>query len=217
VDDERKDTVLWLEATTGTERSFGVPFDRYRIRVFRKTYAQLKSVHDAEDVVVIVFLEAWRSRAKVRIVDGAILPWLLSVTSYVLLNQARGTRRWQRLLAALPEPEEQADRADDVLDRLNQNAQLRAIYDAMTTLNAQERSIIDSAEFECVPNTPNVIELSADIKAHQIVTVAASRTDHILAWASWLRDRVEVPPSAAQRAEIGDEEVSHSEYLGCVS
>ncbi|MBO1741604.1 RNA polymerase sigma factor [Leifsonia sp. TF02-11] len=151
MDDERTDAVLWLEATTGTERSFGVLFDRYRIRVFRKAYAQLKSVHDAEDVVAIVFLEAWRSRAKVRIVDGAILPWLLSVTSYVLLNQARGTRRWRRLLAALPEPEEQADHADDVLERLNQNAQLRAIYDAMTTLNAQERSIIDLIVIEELP------------------------------------------------------------------
>lgn len=151
MDDERTDAGLWLEATTGTERSFGVLFERYRIRVFRKAYAHLKSVHDAEDVVAIVFLEAWRSRAKVRIVDGSILPWLLSVTSYVLLNQARGTRRWQRLLAALPEPEEQADHADDVLGRLNQNAQLRAVYDAMTTLNAQERSIIDLIVIEELP------------------------------------------------------------------
>lgn len=151
MEDERADAALWLEATTGTERSFSVLFDRYRTRVFRKAYAQLKSVHDAEDVVAIVFLEAWRSRAKVRIVDGSILPWLLSVTSYVLLNQTRSTRRWHRLLVSLPQPEDHADHADIVLDHLDQSAQLRAVYEAMAGLNAQERSIIDLSVIEELP------------------------------------------------------------------
>ncbi|MDN4612918.1 sigma-70 family RNA polymerase sigma factor [Leifsonia sp. F6_8S_P_1B] len=149
--DERADAALWLEATSGTERSFAVLFDRYRRRVFRKAYAQLKSVHDAEDVVAIVFLEAWRNRAKVRIVDGSILPWLLSVTSYVLLNHARSARRWNRLLAALPEPEQHADHADIVLDRLDHDAELRAVYEAMAVLTAQERSIIDLSVIEELP------------------------------------------------------------------
>lgn len=151
MDDDRADAALWLEATTGTERSFAVLFDRYRTRVFRKAYAQLKSVHDSEDVVAVVFLEAWRSRAKVRIVDGSILPWLLSVTSYVLMNQSRSTRRWRRLLIALPEPELNADHADEVLERANQSAQLRAVYDAMIILTPLERSIIDLCVIEQLP------------------------------------------------------------------
>jgi RNA polymerase sigma-70 factor (ECF subfamily) len=149
--DERADAALWLEATTGTERSFAVLFDRYRTRVFRKAYAQLKSVHDAEDVVAIVFLEAWRSRSKVRIVDGSVLPWLLTVTSYVLLNQARSTRRWRRLIAALPEAEQQADHADEVLQRAGRTAELNAVYEAMAALTAQERSIIDLCVIEELP------------------------------------------------------------------
>lgn len=149
--DDSADSALWLEATTGTDRSFGILFDRYRTRIFRKAYAQLKSVHDAEDVVAVVFLEAWRSRARVRIVDGSILPWLLTVTNYVLLNHTRSTRRWRRLLSALPEPEVHADHSDQVLDRANQSAQLRAIYDAMSVLTAQERSIIDLCVIEELP------------------------------------------------------------------
>lgn len=151
VEEESADAALWLEATTGTERSFAILFDRHRTRVFRKAYAQLKSVHDAEDVVAIVFLEAWRSRAKVRIVDGSILPWLLSVTSYVLLNQTRSSRRWRRLLTALPEPEEHADHADGVLEHVSRSAQLRAIYEAMAILTTQERSIIDLCVIEELP------------------------------------------------------------------
>lgn len=141
--DERDDAALWLEATAGTERSFGVIFDRYRARVFRKAYSRLKDVPDAEDVVAMVFLEAWRKRDTVRIVDGSVLPWLLSVTSNVLLNHDRSTRRWRRLLAALPEPEQQSDHADEVLDRFDHSARLQAVYEAMSALSRQERSIID--------------------------------------------------------------------------
>lgn len=151
VNEDAGDAALWLEATTGTERSFAVLFDRHRRRVFRKAYAVLKSIPDAEDVVAIVFLEAWRNRSKVRIVDGSILPWLLRVTGYVLLNHARSSRRWRRLLAALPEPEEQPDHADIVLDRLDQNAQLHAAHEAMRALSSQERSIIDLCVVEELP------------------------------------------------------------------
>ncbi|WP_349865482.1 RNA polymerase sigma factor [Leifsonia sp. WHRI 6310E] len=149
--DEREDAALWLEATTGTDRSFAVLFDRYRARVFRKAYAQLKSTHDAEDVVAMVFLEAWKNRARVRIVDGSMLPWLLSITSYVLLNHTRSSRRWRRLIASLPEPEEHADHADIVLDRLDQSAQLRAVYEAISALASQERTIIDLCVIEELP------------------------------------------------------------------
>ncbi|MEV8214632.1 RNA polymerase sigma factor [Leifsonia sp. NPDC077715] len=148
---EASDSALWLEASSGTERSFAVLFDRYRTRVFRKAYAQVRSVADAEDVVALVFLEAWRNRAKVRIVDGSLLPWLLTVTNYVLLNQARTARRYGRLLAAMPSPEQEPDHADDVLDRLDRDGQLVAIRAAMRRLSAQEQAILDLCVIEELP------------------------------------------------------------------
>ena len=148
---ERSDSALWLEASSGTERSFAILFDRYRTRVFRKAYAQLRSVADAEDVVALVFLEAWRNRAKVRIVDGSLLPWLLTITHYVLLNQTRTARRYSRLLAAVPAPEQEPDHADEVLDRLDRDAQLVAVRGAMKGLSAQERSILDLCLVEELP------------------------------------------------------------------
>jgi RNA polymerase sigma-70 factor (ECF subfamily) len=149
--EERSDSALWLEASSGTERSFAVLFDRYRTRVFRKAYAQLRSVADSEDVVALVFLEAWRNRAKVRIVDGSLLPWLLTITHYVLLNQTRTARRYSRLLAAVPAPEQEPDHADDVVDRLDRDVQLAAVRDAMSGLSAQERSVLDLCLVEELP------------------------------------------------------------------
>lgn len=140
---EMSDSALWLEASAGTERSFAVLFDRYRTRIFRKAYAQVRSVPDAEDVVALVFLEAWRSRTKVRIVDGSLLPWLLTVTNYVLLNQARTARRYSRLLAAVPASDQEPDHADQVLERLDRDATLVAVRRAMGKLSAQEQMILD--------------------------------------------------------------------------
>lgn len=148
---EPSDSVLWLEASSGTERAFAVLFDRYRTRVFRKAYAVVRSVADAEDVVALVFLEAWRNRAKVRIVDGSLLPWLLSVANYVLLNQARTARRYGRLLAALPAPEQEPDHAEDVLERLDRDVQLAAVRRVMATLSGRDRAILDLCVVEELP------------------------------------------------------------------
>ncbi|MFP3466463.1 RNA polymerase sigma factor [Leifsonia sp. SIMBA_070] len=108
------DAALWLEVTSGTEGSFAVLLDRHRTSVFGTAYAHLKSAHDADDVVAMVFLEAWKNRDTVCIVDGSVLPWLLSVTDDVLLKRTHSTRRWRRLLADLPESEEHADHSADV-------------------------------------------------------------------------------------------------------
>lgn len=145
------DSVLWLEASSGTESSFAVLFDRHRVRVFRKAYADVRNVADAEDIVALVFLEAWRSRDKVRIVDGSLVPWLLTVTNYVLMNQSRTARRYRRLLAALPLADQEPDHAEEVLGQIERSAQVHAVRDAMKKLSAMERSIIDLCIVESLP------------------------------------------------------------------
>ncbi|WP_396133584.1 RNA polymerase sigma factor [Arthrobacter sp. 1088] len=45
--------------------------------------------HDAEDATAAAFLELWRRREGVRLVDGSILPWLLVTTT----NTARNLQR----------------------------------------------------------------------------------------------------------------------------
>ena len=81
-----------------------------RPRVFRKAYGRVRHVADSEDIVAMVFLEAWRNRRRVRVVDGSILPWLLTVITYVSLNLECSNRRYERLLTALPRPEDPRSR-----------------------------------------------------------------------------------------------------------
>lgn len=149
--DDVPDATLWLEAVSGTESSFAELFDRHRVRVFRKAYARVRNVSDAEDIVAVVFLEAWRSRQKVRIVDGSILPWLYTVTTNVTLNSERSTRRYRRLLAKLPPSEEQADHADDIARKLDGVARANKVKAALRRLGPVDRTIIDLCILDDLP------------------------------------------------------------------
>lgn len=142
-DDGPGDASLWLEAISGTEASFAALFHRHRARVFRKAYSRIQNVTDAEDIVAVVFLEAWRNRRKVRIVDGSILPWLLSVTTYVSLNTSRSTRRYRRLINDLPAPSDQDDGTDAIDCRIDGLRVTAAVATAMASLKPNDQIILD--------------------------------------------------------------------------
>ena len=97
------DATLWARAGQGDGEAFGVVFDRHRDRVLGHALRLTRHRHDAEDVAALVFLEAWRRRAAVRVVDGSVLPWLLVTTGHVAQNAARARRRHGLALAKLQE------------------------------------------------------------------------------------------------------------------
>jgi RNA polymerase sigma factor (sigma-70 family) len=107
--DDRAD---WALAVAGDGEAFGRVFDRHRARVLRHSVRLVAAIGDAEDVVAIVFLEAWRKRHLLHFVDGSALPWLLATATNVSHNLARSSRRYERLLAKLPEAEPVGDHAD---------------------------------------------------------------------------------------------------------
>lgn len=68
------DEVLWRQVVNGDGDAFGVLFDRHHDRVWRHALKVL-GLHDmAEDVTAVVFYEAWRRRANVRMVNDSMLP-----------------------------------------------------------------------------------------------------------------------------------------------
>jgi len=150
-EDGRTDAALWLEATSGTEASFGVVYDRYRARVFRRAFAQVQNVSDAEDIVAVVFLEAWRRRKDVRFVDGSLLPWLLVVTTNVTLNTQRAARRHKRLLAAIPAAEHAVDPGHEIEERLDGQLLNGRLQAALHRLNPAERRVVELCFIEELP------------------------------------------------------------------
>lgn len=101
--------LLWSRARRGDGEAFGRIFDAYRDRVYRHACRLVDGPQDAEDVTAIAFLELWRRREAVRLVNDSVLPWLLVTTGNVARNQRRSMFRYRRFLAALPRPDSALD------------------------------------------------------------------------------------------------------------
>jgi RNA polymerase sigma factor (sigma-70 family) len=124
----------WALVLNGDGEAFGRIFDRRKAQVRRQTRRLLDGPVDAEDAVAIVFLEAWRKRASVRVVDGSVLPWLLVTAVHVARNMRRGRARYDRLLSRLPPPARVADPASVVEDR--------GVLTAMRSLSLADQQVL---------------------------------------------------------------------------
>jgi RNA polymerase sigma factor (sigma-70 family) len=111
-DDEQE----WADALRGDGEAFGRIFDRHRHRVFRHSYRLVAVSADADDIVAVTFLEAWRRADAVRFVDGSMLPWLLVTATNSARNLARSSRRYREMLARLPIDQHEDDRNRDQYD-----------------------------------------------------------------------------------------------------
>lgn len=130
------DAVIWERVLAGEGRAFGELWDRHRDRVFRHSCRLLDHHADAEDATAMAFLELWRRRGDVRIVDGSILPWLLVVATNVVRNVARSRRRYRALLARLPQPESPRDAGELVAERIDAGRRLAA-FGRLSTADQQ--------------------------------------------------------------------------------
>ncbi|MCS5723949.1 RNA polymerase sigma factor [Herbiconiux sp. CPCC 203407] len=132
----------WDSARAGDPESFGVIFDLHRNRVFHQAQRMSPTIHDAEDVTAATFLEAWRRRESVRVVDGSVIGWLLVTANYLARNLDRSRRRYGTLLEQMREPEHGADPADEVADRLDTHVMTVRVRDAFARLSKRDQDII---------------------------------------------------------------------------
>lgn len=92
----------WIAALAGDARAFNRLFALHRDDVFRFARRLVPTSADADDVTAASFLELWRRRHAVRLVEGSVRPWLLVTAGNIARNARRGTRRWQAVLVRLP-------------------------------------------------------------------------------------------------------------------
>lgn len=141
-DPGQSDAELWHAAARGDGDAFGLIFDRHATAVRSYCARRSGSLEQAEDLVSIVFLEAWRQRETVEFVDGLVLPWLYGVARRSLLHRRRTAARHRSALARLPRDLVVADHADRVADLLDDRAHLRDIQEAMTRLRPIDRDVL---------------------------------------------------------------------------
>lgn len=139
----RLDEPAVLERVRGGDAAaFGELFDLHHDRVFRQAIRLTSSIHDAEDVTAVVFLEAWRRRNAMREANDSVIGWLLVMTNFVFRNYSRSSRRYRDGLRQLPPPEPAPDHADSVDDRIDRDSRRAALRAALATLPARDQDIL---------------------------------------------------------------------------
>ncbi|MGN8552203.1 UNVERIFIED_CONTAM: RNA polymerase sigma factor [Microbacterium sp. SLM126] len=116
-------------------------FLRHERSLHRVAFAMIHGSPEAEEVVSAAFLELWRKRHQVRLVDDSILPWLLNVVSYHAKNHRRTRVRYSRLIARLPSVDHEPDHADEVARIIDSVPMAAAVREALRDLSPREASV----------------------------------------------------------------------------
>lgn len=136
------EVALCARLAAGDHSAFEVLFDRYAGRVHGHCARQLGSVQDAVDLTAVVFLEAWRRRDAIRVVDGSALPWLLVTATNVARNHRRSTRRFRAVLGRIPVASPEPDHAALVSERVSGEGAARSLAVALAGLGETDRQVV---------------------------------------------------------------------------
>jgi RNA polymerase sigma factor (sigma-70 family) len=138
---ELTDAALWQRAAAGETDAFGTIFERHARTVYNYCFRRTGDWSQAEELMAIVFLEAWRRRAQVELERDDALPWLLGVATNVIRNLRRSQRRHRAALERLPR-ERAADFAGDVHARLDDEREMRAALRALRKLSRDDQDVL---------------------------------------------------------------------------
>lgn len=132
----------------GEGEAFAVVFDLHRERVYRHALRLNGNAHDAEDVTAGAFLELWRRRTSVRLVDGSVLPWLLVTTTNLSRNAARSLRRYRTFLGSLPRSGPAAGPGDGAFEQIEDAGAAAQIRQALRSLSDLDGALVALTAFE---------------------------------------------------------------------
>jgi RNA polymerase sigma factor (sigma-70 family) len=135
------DTTLWARARSGDADAFGMLFDRHAQAIYNYCFRRTGNSTIAEDLLSIVFLEAWRRRDK-GLEPGKVLPWLYGIATNVIRNERRSQRRYAAALRRLPANPFEPSFTESVDDRLDDQRQMQELLGYVTQLPRGEQDVL---------------------------------------------------------------------------
>lgn len=147
------DVALWALVRGDDADAFAAAFDRHQARVHRHARRWTVTPHDADDLVAAVFLEAWRRREDVSVVDGSVLPWLLAAANNVQRNRARSAVRGSRAMERLRRRSATSapDHADDVAELVDAERRADTVRRAFARLDPIAQDVLTLCVLEDHP------------------------------------------------------------------
>lgn len=118
------DDLLWWSARRGDADAFATLFERHAKTIYNYCFRRVGDWSVAEDLLSVVFLEAWRRRDK-ELPPGKVLPWLYGIATNVVRNRRRSERRYRVALARVPAARPEDDFGDDADVRLDDERRMR--------------------------------------------------------------------------------------------
>jgi RNA polymerase sigma factor (sigma-70 family) len=138
----RTDAELAAEIRDNPDRSFGLLFEQYSTLIYNYAFRQTASWDLAEEITSTVFLEAWRSRHRLKVQNDSVLPWLYGIATNVCRRQRRTlVRRW-RAMRRLPPELDEPDPAEQVAERLDDERRMSDVLAVIDRLPAGERDVV---------------------------------------------------------------------------
>jgi RNA polymerase sigma factor (sigma-70 family) len=134
IQDVNDDAYLLQRVAQKDSAALSALYDRYARVIYAVAYRILGSVDEAEEIVLDVFSQVWRSSAQYNVTRGRVDSWLFLLTRSRALDRLRKLKRSARTIAAsesavltqphqVPDPSEQlliCERRDRVQAALNQ-------------------------------------------------------------------------------------------------
>ena len=136
---EPDDGALWARARLGDATAFGVLFERHADTIYNYCFRRIGDWTSAEDLLSVVFLEAWRRRDK-ELAPDKVLPWLYGIATNVVRNQRRSRRRYSAALQRLPRPRAE-DATDGVDDHLDDERHMKHVLTLLARVPQREQDV----------------------------------------------------------------------------
>jgi len=138
--DVHSDDALWERSRAGDAEAFTALFERHAYTIYNYCFRRIGDWSAAEDLLSIVFLEAWRRRSK-RLPPDKVLPWLYGIATNVVRNRRRSERRYRAALARVPAATPEPGFDDDAAARIDDEHRVREALAALAGLGKREQDV----------------------------------------------------------------------------
>jgi RNA polymerase sigma-70 factor (ECF subfamily) len=115
-------------------------FERHARLIYNYCFRRVGDRETAQDLLSIVFLEAWRRRDK-SLPPDQVLPWLYGIATNVVRHQHRSERRFAAALRRLPPGSAELDFAPDSDERIEHERQAKEALGLLKKLPKREQDV----------------------------------------------------------------------------